>query len=143
MLTGAVQIKTYEVKSGDTFGEIARSLGLTSEDLQAANPGVNPSRLQIGQSIILNRVCPVLTVQTTEIAEYTVPIDYEITYEETSALYKGEQTVKSSGVKGKRQVVAQIVRNNGDEVSRNELSSKSSVNRKPRSCLKALKICLR
>ena len=124
MLTGAVQIKTYEVKSGDTFGEIARSLGLTSEDLQAANPGVNPSRLQIGQSIILNRVCPVLTVQTTEIAEYTVPIDYEITYEETSALYKGEQTVKSSGVKGQRQVVAQIVRNNGDEVSRNELSSK-------------------
>lgn len=123
MLTGAVQIKTYSVVSGDTFNQIAKNLGLSSEELQQANPGVDPARLQIGDELVLNKVCPVLTVRTTEVAEYTVPIDYEITYEETATLYKGEQAVKSSGVKGERQVVAEIVRHNGEEVTRNELSS--------------------
>ncbi|GAB1475939.1 hypothetical protein MASR2M70_07710 [Bacillota bacterium] len=125
MLTGAVEIKTYAVKSGDTFGQIAKNLGLSSEELMSTNPNVRPERLQIGQELVLNRVCPVVTVQTTEIAEYIAYMEYDITYEETSALYKGEQTVKSAGVKGQRQVVAEIVRNNGEEVSRNELSSKT------------------
>ncbi len=124
MLTGAVEIKTYPVQAGDTFNQIARNLGMSADDLQSTNPEVNPARLQIGQELVLNRVRPVLTVETTEVAEYTLPIDFEIEYEETSALYKGEETVKSSGTKGQRQVVAQIVRHNGEEVSRNELSSK-------------------
>ncbi len=123
MMTGAVEIKTYAVKSGDTFSEIAKRMGLSTAELMAANPKANPERLQIGQELVLNRVCPVVTVQTTEIAEYIAYIEYDVTYEETSTLYKGEQTVKSAGVKGQRQVVAEIVRNNGEEVSRNELSS--------------------
>jgi murein DD-endopeptidase MepM/ murein hydrolase activator NlpD len=139
MLTGAVEIKTYEVKQGDTLGEIAKNLGMSSDELMAANPGVNPTRLQIGQELILNRVCPVLTVRTTEVAEYTVPIDYEVIYEETSTLYKGEQAVKSSGVKGERHVVAQIVRNNGEEVSRNELSSRIITEPKAQVVLKGTK----
>lgn len=123
MLTGAVQVKTYAVASGDTFNQIAKNMGLSAEDLQLANPGVDPAKLQIGDELVLNKVCPVVTVRTTEIAEYSIPVDYEINYEETATLYKGEQTVKSSGVKGERQVVAQIVRHNGEEVNRNELSS--------------------
>ena len=123
MLTGAVEKKTYAVKSGDTLSGIAKKLGISMDDLTAANPDVDPTRLQIGQELTLTRPCPVLTVQTTEIAEYNVPIDYDIVYEETSALYKGEQTVKSAGVKGERLVVARIVRNNGEEVSRQELST--------------------
>jgi murein DD-endopeptidase MepM/ murein hydrolase activator NlpD len=123
MLTGAVEIKTYSVESGDTFGQIAKDIGIDIDELMATNPDVDPARLQIGQELVLNRVCPVITVQTTEIAEYIEPIDYDIDYEETSTLYKGEQTVKSTGVKGERQVVAQIIRNNGEEVDRNEISS--------------------
>ncbi len=139
MLTGAVEIKTYAVKSGDTFNQIAKDLGLSSKDLLAANPQVDPAKLQIGQELVLNRVRPVLTVQTTEIAEYTVPMDFEISYEETSTLYKGEQTIKSSGVKGERRVVARIVRNNGEEVSRNELSSQVVAEPKAQVVLKGTK----
>lgn len=124
MLTGAVERKTYEIQSGDTFSEIAKNKGLSMEELMAANPDVNPEKLQIGQELILNRVCPVVTVQTTEIAEYIAPIEYDVIYEETSTLYKGEQTVKSTGKKGEKEVIAQIVRNNGEEISRNELSAK-------------------
>lgn len=123
MLTGALEKKIHVVKSGETFLQIAKDYGLKSKELQASNPDVTPDKLQIGQELVLTQVCPVLTVQTKEIATYTAKIDYDITYQETSTLYQGEQTVKSYGIPGERQVVAEIVRNNGTEVSRIELSS--------------------
>ena len=124
MLTGAVEKKIHVVKSGETFGEIAKAYGLKSKQLSASNPSVQPDKLQIGQELSLTQICPVVTVATTEIATYNAKIDYGITYQETSNLYKGEQTVRSSGVNGQKQVVAEIVRQNGMEVSRKEISVK-------------------
>lgn len=43
----------YTVKSGDNFTVIARRFGLRIADIQAANPNVNSSRLQIGQKLQL------------------------------------------------------------------------------------------
>lgn len=123
ILTGAIEEKIHVVQSGETFNQIAKDYGLTSSELQAFNPTASPSRLHIGQELIMNQVCPLVTVQTTEIATYVEAIEYDITYEETSTLYKGEQTVKSRGIKGQQEVVAEIVRNNGQEVSRNVLTA--------------------
>lgn len=41
----------YTIKAGDTFFLIARTFGVSVDALLAANPGVNPDRLQIGQVI--------------------------------------------------------------------------------------------
>lgn len=43
----------YVIRSGDTFYAIAQRFGLTVAALQAANPGVNPNALQIGQLICI------------------------------------------------------------------------------------------
>ncbi len=43
----------YVVQPGDTFFGIARQFGLTLEVLQAANPTVNPDRIQIGQTLVI------------------------------------------------------------------------------------------
>ena len=43
----------YTIKQGDTFDAIAKSHGTSVADIQAANPGVNPTTLQIGQTIHL------------------------------------------------------------------------------------------
>jgi LysM repeat protein len=43
----------YVIKAGDTFGKIAGQFNTTISAIQAANPGVDPSRLQIGQKIKL------------------------------------------------------------------------------------------
>lgn len=40
---------TYTVKPNDTLSGIATSLGVTLEDLMAANPGVDSSSLSVGQ----------------------------------------------------------------------------------------------
>lgn len=42
---------TYSIKSGDTFYKLANGNQAQIAALEAANPGVNPNNLQIGQSI--------------------------------------------------------------------------------------------
>ncbi|KAL8840885.1 MAG: hypothetical protein Q9170_001149 [Blastenia crenularia] len=44
---------SYKIQSGDTFWSIAHKLGISVDALQAANPGVSPTSLQIGQTIHL------------------------------------------------------------------------------------------
>ncbi len=43
--------KYYKVRSGDTFSNIARRYGLTQTQLKRLNPGINISRLSIGQKL--------------------------------------------------------------------------------------------
>ena len=44
---------SYTIKSGDTFWSIAQAHGTSVGAIEAANPGVNPSALQVGQVINL------------------------------------------------------------------------------------------
>jgi len=44
---------TYTIAKGDTFGAIAKKNGLTTKAIIAANPGVSPTHLKIGQKIKL------------------------------------------------------------------------------------------
>ncbi len=44
---------TYTIRDGDTLAGIASRLGIALEDLTAANPGVDPGALRVGQSIKL------------------------------------------------------------------------------------------
>jgi len=43
----------YIIKAGDTFAKIARAQGTTIQAIQQVNPGVDSSRLHIGQKIKL------------------------------------------------------------------------------------------
>jgi murein DD-endopeptidase MepM/ murein hydrolase activator NlpD len=123
IMTGAIAKRTHEVVSGDTFSGIAKRYSISSSDLRMANPGINPERLSIGQEIILTQTVPLLTVQTVEVATYIEPIPFETVQNETSSMYKGEQSIRVQGENGERSVVARIIKNNGVEISKTELSS--------------------
>ncbi len=43
----------YTIKAGDTPAKIARAHGVTSAALMAANPGLEPTKLKVGQKINL------------------------------------------------------------------------------------------
>jgi LysM repeat protein len=49
--TGSVEHRYYTVQKGDTFGSIAARLRTTVARLEALNPKVNPTALQVGQKI--------------------------------------------------------------------------------------------
>ena len=44
---------TYSIQSGDTLSKIASQFGISLSQLLAANPGVDPRRLRIGQRIVI------------------------------------------------------------------------------------------
>lgn len=48
----------YTIKAGDTFYNIARTFGISLDALIAANPGVDPNRLFIGQVICVPTAAP-------------------------------------------------------------------------------------
>ncbi|PMD30661.1 carbohydrate-binding module family 50, partial [Hyaloscypha variabilis F] len=52
----------YTIQPGDTFSSIAAKLGLTVAAIEAANPGVNPNDLQIGQVIQLAQPASTYTI---------------------------------------------------------------------------------
>jgi LysM repeat protein len=43
----------YTIRAGDTFFRLAQRFGVSVDDIIAANPGVDPNRLQIGQVICI------------------------------------------------------------------------------------------
>jgi len=47
------EVITYTVRSGDVFGLIAQNHGLSADELLAANPGVVPERIGIGDELII------------------------------------------------------------------------------------------
>jgi LysM repeat protein len=51
--------KEYAIAKGDTLGKIAKANGVTVAALNKANPGLDPSRLRIGQKIQIPAPTPV------------------------------------------------------------------------------------
>lgn len=121
---GTDEIKAHEVQSGESFWSIAKKYGLKVEELQSANPGVNPEKLQLKQKINLLMAKPLLTVATVEKVRYDEKIPREIVLEDTSALYKGDKKIKVEGKDGEREVFAEVIRQNGVEVERKILEEK-------------------
>ncbi|MBE3583932.1 MAG: LysM peptidoglycan-binding domain-containing protein [Limnochordaceae bacterium] len=48
----------YYIRSGDTLWGLAQRFGVTVEAIIAANPGINPNRLMIGQPICIPSIAP-------------------------------------------------------------------------------------
>jgi LysM repeat protein len=49
--TSTAAARYYTVQTGDTYGSIAAKENTTVADLEALNPNVNPTTLQVGQRI--------------------------------------------------------------------------------------------
>ncbi len=124
VLKGTKEEKSYKVKKGENYWTIAEKYNITPEELEAANPTVNPERIQIGQEISLIVPKPLVTVVSLEKKKYYERIPYEVTYENTGALFKGENEIKLRGKYGEKEILAEITRQNGIETSRKELESK-------------------
>lgn len=45
--------KKHVIQSGDTFGKLAKKYGVSVSAIVSANPNANPSRLKVGQEIII------------------------------------------------------------------------------------------
>lgn len=121
---GGQEVQTYKVKEGDTLWDIASATKMSIEKLQAANPGLTPENLQIGQEVRLNKTVPLINVVATSklLTIETIPFDTE--EKRSNNLYLGEQKVVQEGKSGKKEVTYEITRRNGVVVGRKAVEGK-------------------
>ena len=112
----------HVVAKGENYWVISQYYGISPSDLEKANPDIKAEMIQIGQEISLVVPTPIISVVTVEEASYTDAIAFEVQYEESDSLYKGESKTKVSGVYGERAVVAEVIKENGKEIGRKILS---------------------
>ncbi|BEP30402.1 peptidoglycan DD-metalloendopeptidase family protein [Helicovermis profundi] len=124
IVKGTDEEKFHKVSKGENFWTIASKYEITVDSLIKANPDVKPERLQIGQEISLTVPRPLITVLTVEEETYSEKVAYDVKYENASTLYKGDYKTKIKGIKGEKQIVAKVVKENGREVAKKVLSEK-------------------
>lgn len=139
IITGTKEPKTYTVQAGDSLWDISMGCDMSVDELIAANPQADPEHLTIGTKLNLYEVKPYLHLTLTEKITAKENIDYEIKYEETSTLYKGELQVKIAGVYGQREVVKEVTKENGAIVSSTELEAQVVSEPQPQVMLKGTK----
>ncbi|KDR96347.1 Murein DD-endopeptidase MepM and murein hydrolase activator NlpD, contain LysM domain [Peptoclostridium litorale DSM 5388] len=110
---GTDKLQTYKVKTGDSAWSIARELDIHVSDIEKANPDVNVEKLQIDQQINVTVPKPYISVKTTQEITYEEKIPYEVVYEDTKAMYKGDKKVKEEGYEGVKKIKAKQVKIDG------------------------------
>ncbi|HBV97865.1 MAG TPA: hypothetical protein DEF36_12575 [Desulfotomaculum sp.] len=118
---GTQKIALYEIKDGDTLWDIATASGLSVEQIVALNPGMNPDRLQLGESISLSRPNPMISVKTVTAKTATEIISPPVEEKKDSSLYLGEKKILAGGKSGKKEVTYEVTSINGMESDRQVL----------------------
>jgi len=124
LLRGTDRIALYTVCRGDSFWAIARSRGMTVEDLRKANPQIVGDKLQIGQTVNLIVPEPYVNVVTVETVTQEIAIPFNVSVEYDENKWPWEQVVTRRGVSGRKEVVLQISKKDGREVERRIVSEK-------------------
>ena len=130
IINGNSQIKTHKVEYGDSFWRISQKHGISMEDLQIANPGVNPEKINIGQEINLTIPKPLINVKIVEEVAYKDKIPFQQKTELNNNMYNNQTFIKVKGEYGEKEVQANITKINGAEIQRDIIKEK--IIKKPR-----------
>lgn len=118
LVRGTDKIITHIVQRGECLWTIAEANHMTVEDLKKANPQVKGDLIRVGDSLNLVVPDPYVTFQSREKVVFTIDIPYatEVTYDES--LWPWQERVIVEGKNGKKLVTQEVIRENGQEVSR-------------------------
>ena len=114
--------KVYEVQKGDTLWDIALRNGISLEELQRANEGMDINKIRIGDKINLSVIEPYVTV--TVVADVTSKevIAFETKKVTDKTLKAGTSVVKQEGQNGMAEVQAHVTLINGNVVTEDVLN---------------------
>ncbi|HHY34729.1 MAG TPA: M23 family metallopeptidase [Firmicutes bacterium] len=118
LVRGTDKIVTHIVQRGECLWTIAQANHMTVDDLRKANPQVKGDIIHEGDSLNLVVPDPYITVQSREKVVFTVSIPYatEVAYDDS--LWPWQERVLVEGKNGQKLVTQEVIRENGQEVSR-------------------------
>ncbi len=124
-LIGGLEPPQYHiVKSGEVAIRIARKYGLTLEEMQQLNPDKDLDRLRIGDKLLIKRGKPMVTVVCVYqfVKQEKVPFKVERRF--APHLPGGSLVLKQRGKEGVKEVVYEVIAENGLEVERRAVKEK-------------------
>lgn len=124
IIKGTNEVRTHKIQSGESFWSISRKYNMTLEELQKANPGVNPEKVKVDQVINLIVPKPLISVKTVQTVTAIQKAEYEQKVEFSDSLYKDETSVRVKGQYGEKEVTADVTKVNGIETGRAVLKEK-------------------
>ena len=115
-----VEASYYTVQDGDSHLGICAKLGLTLDELEALNPGINDEdyMLRAGDKILKTQEVPFLSVSISRTESYDVDVPYDTEYVADDTRYQGVETVTQEGEVGTNKITAKVYYVNGEEVKR-------------------------
>jgi murein DD-endopeptidase MepM/ murein hydrolase activator NlpD len=128
---GTDKVVTYQVKSGDTGWDIARSYNVSPEQLATANPTVDIDNLQIDQVLNVTFREPYVHTQSVSkrVVQEAIPFTEQV--EKDASLWPWQYVVVTPGVPGARELTLREYRENGrivkTEVVENKVLSEPKV----------------
>ncbi len=122
---GTTVEKTHVVENGENSWTIASKYGISVSELISANPDVNINLIHPGDELSLIVPKPYIGIRTKEVAIYEQKVSYETEYEKVSWLYNDEYQTKRNGEYGVVEVKAEVIKENGVEISRNIVEEKT------------------
>lgn len=124
ILTGGEEVQTYTLREGDNLWDLSIKVGISMEELEAANPGVKHDRLQIGQTVNISMTTPLINVIASCEKTVNEEIPYQVQEKQDNSLYLGERKVVNPGIPGEKEVIYRLVYRNGLEVDREVVTEK-------------------
>jgi murein DD-endopeptidase MepM/ murein hydrolase activator NlpD len=118
LLAGEVSDKVHIVAIGESWDSIAKLYGLPVEKLLADNPTIIDREPNVDEKLSIQQTASVVHIATVEKATYNVAIGHSTERKNNENAYKGVQTIQTRGKDGTTQVVARVIRINGDETGR-------------------------
>ena len=138
---GGQKAAEYVVQEGDSMYGICEKLGVTIDELAQMNPGLTmESMLHIGDSIVIEREVPLLTLETIEVSTFAETVPFETEYRDSNYYYKGEEVTSREGQDGRASVTARLTKHNGEVVAREDIEREVIVQPVSKVILKGTKI---
>lgn len=122
---GTLTDKVHTIQKGEVLGQIANKYNLSIDEILELNPELDEdSILHIGDKVNVTAHEPYIDVVVVEEKIVEETIDYEVVYEKSDKLYKGETRIKQQGQEGAKKVHYKITEKNGEIVKKEVLDEK-------------------
>lgn len=113
----------YICQDGDYMSTIAAKFDMTTAQLKALNPDVEETAIYEGLKLNIAAPDIYLRVKTVKTEVYTESVGFSVKRENDSSMYVGNTKVKTQGVKGQKEVTAEVTYIDGKRVGKQVVDS--------------------
>ena len=124
IMYGGQEVKVHVVESGESVWLIARENNMRVKELAIANPELDMELVHIGDKLQLVSIKPLISVKTQETVTVNESIPFKEKVEKSNSLFKNESKIRTKGESGQRIITANLIKVNGQVVTKNILTEK-------------------